>query len=175
MIIASLRALRGRGRIERYVAAVDPRARDELLALVSPVWVRMELAEAHYAACDALGLSTTEMLEIGAEVSRIDAAGAHVLIGIARAGGITPWSVLSRLPASWNRMYQGSAFRWTKAGPKEANIVLAGNRLARFSYWRVGVRGVGEGLFKQFCSRVYIKEVAERRTLDSASYVISWA
>jgi hypothetical protein len=175
MIIASLRALRGRGKIERYVGAVDPRARDELLALASPVWVRIELAEAHYAACDALGLSTTEMLEIGAEVSRVDAAGAHVLIGIARAGGITPWSVLSRLPAGWNRMYQGSAFRWAKAGPKEAKIVLAGNRLARFNYWRIGVRGVGEGLFRQFCSRVYIKEVAERRTLDSASYVMSWA
>lgn len=175
MIIASLRALRRRGCLDRYVAAVDADARDPLLALASPAWVPIALAEAHYEACDALGLSVTDMLEIGAEVSRIDAAGAHVLIGIARAGGITPWSFLDRLPTSWDRMYQGGAFRVTKAGPKEAHVVLAGNRLARFGYWRVGVRGIGEALFRQFCSRVYIKEAVTRRTVDSASYIISWA
>ena len=174
MIIASLQSLRRHGCIDRYLTHVAPAARDEILALAAPAWVPIGLAEAHYAACDALGLAVSEMLAIGAEVSRIDAAGAHVLLGLARAGGVTLWSLLDRLPASWHRMYRGSVFRTTKLGPKEASVVVAGNRLARFGYWRIGLRGIGEGLLRQFCTRVYVKETVERRTLDSASYVISW-
>jgi len=175
MILASLKALRRRGCLERYLSLIDPGARDPLLALAAPVWVPIALAEAHYAACDALALKTAEMLSIGSDVARIDASGAHVLIGLARAGGADVWSLLDRLPANWRRMYQGGTFRTIKAGPKEAKVQVEGNRLARFSYWRMGLRGIGEGLFGHFCARVYIRDTTDPRTDESASYVISWA
>ncbi len=126
MILASLGALRRRGCFERYIGLLDPRARDLLLSLATPVWVPMALAEAHYAACDALRLPPADMLAIGADVARIDAAGAHLLIGLVRVGGADVWSVLDRLPANWGRMYQGSTFRTIKAGPKDAKVVIEG-------------------------------------------------
>ena len=175
MIIASLQALRRHGYSSRYAEIVHPAARDELLGLASPAWVPFALAEAHYAACDALGIPLDEMLAIGNEVSRVDAAGAHVLLGLARAGGITVWSLLERLPTNWNRMYRGGAFDVAKVGPKEARVVVSGNALARYEYWRVGLRGVGEGLLRHFCNLVFIKELPNRRRLDSASFVIAWA
>ena len=175
MLIASLQALRRHGHANRYAEVVDPCFRDELLALASPAWVPFAFAEAHYAACDALTLPFDEMLAIGAEVARIDAAGAHVLLGLAKAGGITVWSLLDRLPANWSRMYRGSSFDVIKAGPKEARIVVSGNGLVRFDYWRVGLRGIGEGLLRHFCTSVFIKERTSGRRPDSASFTISWA
>jgi hypothetical protein len=175
MIIASLQALRRRGRFDGYVSAIDPRARDAVLALASPAWVPVTLAEAHYAACDALQMPVAEMIAIGIEVARVDAAGAHVLIGLARTGGVDVWSLLDRLPANWRRMYRGSSFRTIKLGPKDARILIEGNSLTRFEYWRTGLRGVGEGLFRHFCSRLYIKEERDAGEGGCASYLVSWA
>jgi len=172
LILASLQALRQRQHYERYLALLDPRARAEITALRAPAWVPVALAETHYAACEALGLSTAEKIAIGTDVSRVDALGVHMLIGLARAGGVDMWSILDRLPSSWNRMYQGSFIHVEKVGPKDARIFVTANSLARFDYWRVGLRGVGEGLFRRFCSRVYARELTAQRTADSAWFTV---
>jgi hypothetical protein len=117
LIIASLQALRRRWRFDSYLSVLDPRARDAVLSLASPAWIPITLAEAHYAACDALRMPAAEMIAIGVDVARVDAAGAHVLIGLARTGGVDVWSVLDRAPASWRRMYRGSSLRAIKLGP----------------------------------------------------------
>lgn len=175
LILASLQALRQRDHYERYLSLLEPSARNEITALRASQWVRIALAEAHYGACDALGLTTAEKLAIGADVSRVDAVGVHVLIGLARAGGVDMWSILDRVPSSWSRMYQGSRVHVEKGGPKDARFFVTANGLARFDHWRVGLRGVGEGLFRRFCSRVYVRELLAQRTPDSLSFTIAWA
>jgi hypothetical protein len=52
--------------------------------------------------------------------------------------------------------------------------VVEGNPLTRFEYWRTGLRGIGEGLFRHFSSRVYIKEERGSGADDCASYLVSW-
>jgi hypothetical protein len=174
LILASLQALRKRQHYARYLTLLAPSAHDDIKALAAPAWVPMSLAEAHYAACDALSLTVSEMLAIGADASRVNAVGVHALIGLARVGGADVWTLLDQLPASWRLMYQGGRLQATKAGPKDAKVVVTGNRLARFEYWRTaGLRGVGEAVFRHFCSRVFVKEVA--RANDSVTVSIAWA
>jgi hypothetical protein len=173
LLLASLQALRRRHHYDRYLEALAPTAREPIKALATPTWVPVTLAEAHYGACDSLDLSVTEMLAIGADSSRVNAVGVHALVGLARVGGADVWTLLDRLPTSWQLMYRGSTLTTEKTGPKDARVTVAGNRLARFAYWRTGMRGVGEAVFRHFCTRVFIKESGRAR--DAVTFVISWA
>src|SRR5712671_1498685 len=69
-ITASQGTLKARGHRERYEALVAPEHRDVLLNIIAGEWLPMEVARAHYTACDRLGLASDELLEIGAEATR---------------------------------------------------------------------------------------------------------
>jgi hypothetical protein len=174
LLLGSLQALRRRGHYDRYLEVLAPSARDDIKALAAPTWVPVSLAEAHYGACDSLRMSVTEMLAMGAESSRVNAVGVHALVGLARVGGADVWTLLDRLPSSWKLMYLGGDLQTEKTGPKDARVFCTGNCLARFAYWRTGMRGVGESIFRHFCTRVFIKE-SDRRSKDSVTFSISWA
>src|SRR5258708_15872236 len=64
-ITASQGTLRTRGLRDRYEALVAPEHRDVLLNIIAGEWLPMEIARAHYTACDRLGLPSDELLEIG--------------------------------------------------------------------------------------------------------------
>lgn len=153
--------------------------RPEVLAAISasavPQWLPIAIAEGHYAACDTLRLSVDEMLRIGALVAPTAASGVQVVLRAARTGGATPWTALDRAPTYWGRMYDGSALVVTKAGPKDAVITVRRNTLARFAYWRIGLRGIILGLAKALATTAVAREL-EQRTLghDSVTYALSW-
>jgi hypothetical protein len=66
LLVGSLRALRARGHGDAYLAHVDPHVAETLSAIGVPQWLPIDVAEAHYGACDALGLTHDEMMKIGA-------------------------------------------------------------------------------------------------------------
>jgi len=132
----------------------------------------MPVAHAHYAACDALKLSVDVMLELGAQVAPTAASGVQVILHAARTTGATPWTVMTRAPTYWGRMYEGSALIVTERGPKEALIAVHGNTLARYAYWRIGFRGIIASLARSLAVSVVAREVS--RTSDTVSYALSW-
>jgi hypothetical protein len=179
LLFGSLRALRSHGHGEAYLARVDRGALDAISAIGVPQWLPMEIAEAHYAACDALRLSVEEMLAIGASVAPTAASGVSVILQAARTTGATPWTVLERAPKYWKRMYDGSALVITKRGPKDASIAIVRNSLARHPYWRIGLRGIIGELARALSSSAVVREVVQRTpspesARDEVTYALAW-
>src|SRR5947199_350480 len=64
-------ALRERGHFERWSQLVDPRHKDAIVYTPAGVWMPVAISEAHYDACDRLGLSADEILAMGNAVARM--------------------------------------------------------------------------------------------------------
>jgi hypothetical protein len=143
LITSSLTSLRIRGLFERYDALKTSRHRLELLNLVAGEWLPLDVTEAHYQACDALGLSEDEQIAIGKDVSRrLHETFLSLVVKAARGVGITPWTLLARCNTMQARITIGGGIRVTKLGPKAARIELAGVPHMNFPYVRYGLLGV---------------------------------
>jgi hypothetical protein len=150
---------------------------EEVFGLGAPTWLSMDAAMAHYNACNLLNLSVDETLRIGGRVAFIDASGVQLVLRVGKAGGATPWTVIRNAPTYWSRMYDGSwlEFECQEVGPKDARIIIHRNSLARFAYWRTGLRGVITELTGALSTRAYVHEQIRDTTNDSVTYAVSWA
>lgn len=175
LLLGSLRALRARGHGDAYMARVDPHVAETIADVGVPRWLPIDVAAAHYAACDAMKLSTDEMLKIGAIVAPTAASGVTVILQAARTTGADPWTALERAPTYWSRMYDGSALSVKKTGPKDASIFIRRNALARYAYWRTGLRGIVLELARALSTAAYVREVAQGAAVhDAVTYALSW-
>jgi hypothetical protein len=174
LLIGSLQALRMRGHADAYLARVPGRVAAALSATGAPIWLPIDLAHAHYEACDELRLSVDEILAVGAAVAPTAASGVRVVLRAARTSGVTPWTALANAPRYWSRMYDGSALRVVKDGPKDATILVEANPLARYTYWRIGLRGIIGELARLLSSVAHAREVAVGVERDSVRYSLQW-
>ena len=179
LVIGSLLALRARGHGDAYAARIPELMLEKISSIGVPQWLPMEVAEAHYAACDALKLGVEEMLEIGGAVAPTAASGVSIILSAARSTGATPWTILERAPTYWKRMYDGGALVIEKKGPKDAMIDVRANALARYAYWRVGFRGIIVALARGLSTSALAREVAPRGSTpdappDAVTYALSW-
>jgi hypothetical protein len=175
LLVGSLQALRSRGHGEAYLGHIDPRVAETISAVGVPQWLPIDIAEAHYAACDALGLTVDEMMKVGAIVAPTAASGVRVILRAAQTTGATPWTVLERAPTYWARMYDGSELSVSKTGPKDATIFVRGNALARYAYWRTGLRGIIVELARALSTMAYARESPARAMVhDAVTYKLSW-
>lgn len=175
LLVGSLHALRVRGHGEAYVARAGAELAAKIAAPGAPQWLPIELAEAHYGACDAMRLSVDEMLKIGGVVAPTAASGVQILLRAARTTGVNVWTALDRTPTYWRRMYEGSAIEVIKTGPKDATLIVRRNSLARYVYWRVGLRGIIGELARALAVKAIAREDATRSLAhDSVTYSLSW-
>ena len=68
LITTSIQAIRARGRFATYEEGLPPPLRQSILTVVAGAWLPIELALAHYTACEGLGLPVAEQVAIGMEV-----------------------------------------------------------------------------------------------------------
>jgi hypothetical protein len=175
LLLSSMRALRERGHFERYARVAPPGFATRLAAAGAPQWLPIALAEAHYGACDALGLSELEVLALGGQVATVQASGIQVLLRAARAGGATPWTALRNINLYWSRMYDGSAVRIVERGPKDVLLVVESNALVRIDYWRIGLRGILGALGRGLSTSAYVNEIRRADpSSDSVTYSLAW-
>ena len=143
LLQSSLNTLRQRGHFERYLMVMEPRYRESILGSLAPEWLPIDVAMAHYAACDALQMSAGELHEIGEEVgNRIQGTFLGTIVRRARVMGLTPWIPLAQIGRLWERLFEGGAPALLKVGPKDALIDLRNLRLAQFAYFRAAFCGV---------------------------------
>lgn len=173
---SSVRALKERNLFESYLKHLPARYHDAILNTVVGVWLPAEVADAHYEACDKLELATQDIVAIGSEVA-LHTQGIVFSVGInlAKGAGMTPWSILPRLPDVWYRIWIGGGVALYKLGPKDARLEIAGWTCARTTYCRVAMRGVVQGLTELFCERAYVREVPSLCTKLTLAYRIAWA
>ena len=174
-LAGSLRALRERGYFDQYLELLPKELHDPVLGSVAGTWLPTSVALAHYTACDSLGLSMSELIEIGREVTRqVHGTVLGFLVRLAKGAGVSPWAVLPRLGDLWDRVWIGGGVSVIKLGPKEARIELAGWPCAATLYTRVAMRGVVAALFELFCARAYVNEVPRLCTKTMLAYRLSW-
>ena len=143
LIQSSLNTLRARGHFDRYLGTLDPNFRESILGSLAPEWLPIDVAMAHYAACDALNMSQTELHEIGEDVgNRIQGTFIGTLVRRARTVGLTPWIPLGQFGRLWERLIQGGGAGVTRVGPKDVQVDFHLLTLARYAYFRVAFCGV---------------------------------
>jgi hypothetical protein len=143
LIQSSLNTLRQRGHFERYLTVIEPQHRETILGSLAPEWLPIDVAMAHYAACDALQMPQSELHEIGEEVgNRIQGTFIGTIVRRARAMGLTPWIPLAQIGRLWERLFEGGAPGLTKVGPKDALVDMRNLKLCRYAYFRAAFCGV---------------------------------
>lgn len=175
-LTSSLRAIRDRKLLERYLTHLPREHHDAVLNIVVGVWLPTDVATAHYMACDKLGLSSFDIFDIGSEVGKYAQGSVmSVAVQLAKGAGVTPWTVLVRLPDLWKRIWIGGGVAVYKHGPKEARLEIAGFPASSTTYCRVALRGVVTGLVSLFCTKTYVKEIPQLCGPLTLAYRVSWA
>lgn len=149
LIQSSLNTLRGRGHYDRYLTLLDPTHRSTLLETLAPEWLAPEAAAAHYAACDALGLSQAELHDIGEAVGeRIQGTFIGTLVRRARTVGLNPWVVVPQFDRLRERLMLGGGTEVARVGPKDCTVDVRVLQLCRYAYFRAAFCGVLTSVLK---------------------------
>ncbi len=174
--MSSIRALREEGHYARYVELLPGAQRDAILNCVAPQWMPVELAVVHYDACNRLGLSSSQMLEMGSRVAK-HAQGTFVktIVAFVTSAGATPWTMLAQGRRMWERAWVGSGLSVVKLGPKEARIEIVGCPCARIAYFRGANRGILQSVVQILSTRAYVNEVPRLSGDTSLAYKLQWA
>jgi serine/threonine protein kinase len=174
-ITASQATLRGLGVWEKYEAALDPKHRDALLAAVAGLWMPMDVARAHYMACDSLGFPEAQLVEIGrSAMRRANATTLSLVSRMAQGVGVTPWTALSQSPRFRAATLDGGWIGIARLGPKEARVEYLGYPLAGIPYNRVTWRGIVIGTVELFCKKAYVKEIPAMCDHRTVGLKLSW-
>lgn len=173
LITSSLTSLRARGLFERYDAMQTSPHRQTILNLVAGEWLPLDVALAHYQACDALGLSLDEQIAIGKDVSRrIHETFLSWIVKAARGVGMTPWVLLPQGNKMKGRLSIGGGIRITKLGPKSARIELARLPHLVIPYVRHGLLGLYTAAVELLASNVTARIVRSESADPARLFVL---
>jgi hypothetical protein len=177
LLMSSYATMRELGHGDAYLAKLPARHHPMILEGVIGTWVPIEVAVAHYMACDALALSTEEQIAIGRRVGdRIQGTVLGTVVRMAKEAGVSPLTVLPHWQRFWNRVFDGGGLYANRLGPKEVEMGMRGVVLADCSYFRIAVRGLMMGLLDLFCRKSYVREQgADKRRPGCGSFRIQWA
>jgi hypothetical protein len=173
---SSVDALRARGHFDRYVTLLPDEHRATILESVAGIWLPIDVAVAHYGACEALALSRRDAWDIGVEVTRrVHGTTLALAIRLAKQAGVTPWTILAQLPRLWERVWRGGAIAIREVGPKEAILEVMRWRVAAIPYVRQTMPAVVHGIVELFCAKVYVREVPGKNSPTSLGMRLQWA
>jgi len=161
LIASSLQTLRELGHYDRYIACLPAEFHEQVLFCLASSWLPVEAAMAHYAACDAMELSESELVMIGENVSqRIMGTFLGTMLRSSRTFGAspTPWVPFKQYGRIIDRVLSGGVHRIYELGPKDALIEHAGIRMLRYRYFRSGILGIVRGGVSMFAKTCYVKE-----------------
>jgi hypothetical protein len=151
LIVSSLETLRELNLFERYLACLPADQHDRVLYVLAASWVPIDIAMAHYGACEAMQLDEAELENIGRHVSkRIMGTFLGTLVKTASAL-IAPDRVpLRQYPRLWDRLLRGGGCSVSALGTTDARIESRGVPMFRFRYFRVAYTGLIKGAGSMF-------------------------
>jgi hypothetical protein len=176
VIQSSLAQLQGAGYYERYVTLIDPKLLEELMASLAPGWTPIELAHAHYGACDKLGLTQEEHAKLGQRIgSRLQETALVSGAKKSRDADFDVWTEAGPLHRMWARLYQGGSCQVVKLGPKDQLVELRAFSLSRYRYYRnaqlAGIGAAYEALGVRFDA---LKIASYHPARDELSFRLTW-
>ncbi len=174
LLAGSVQTLRAKSHLDAYLAALPKPLHAEVLGAVAGSWMPIEIGMAHYAACEAIGLTALEQFNNGREVSaRVQNAMLRVLARTAKTlGNVTPWAGLEHFQRMWDRVMSGGSGAVYRVGPKEARVEAHGNPLVTWAYFRNSWRGMFVSAGELFCEKLYVTEISPPGATDQGLFVI---
>jgi hypothetical protein len=154
-----MESVRRRGLFSEYERALLQPHKDTLLHAIAGTWLPIEVAHAHYAACDSLGLTPDQQVQVGR--GTFDGARGTLLgtaVRMARGAGVTPWQAFPLFQRFWERGCDGGGILIRRVGPKDAHIDVVQCSLIVSSHYRHGLRGLCTALVELFCTKAYVTE-----------------
>ena len=174
-LASSFKAMRERGLMNRYLDNLPKRFHDQVLHSVAGSWLPVEVAVAHYEAMDRLQLDEAEMIKIGLEVTdRFHSGLFSTVFTIARAAGVTPWTILGHTQKMWDKTWVGGGVAIFKSGTKDARGEIVGWPCSRVRYCRIAMRGVMLGTVSLFCRKASVVEIPRYCTETTLGYRMQW-
>jgi hypothetical protein len=176
LLVASLGSIERRGHRPAYERNIGRTELEAISTLVAGVWLPIDLAVAHYRACDALRLTVQEQLDLGGEVvnKMHGTLMGTVLIAAKSAGAVTVWSVMTKLGQVFGRNFRGGGASVTRTGPKDARVDIVGLPLAAVPYFRVAYLGSIRAAIEFFSVRSVVTEIRESCTATTLGFRASW-
>ena len=176
LVLASRQSLQRRDRFAAYRARLAPEHDMAITSATAGSWLPVELALAHYRACEALALPEDEQLALGAavvhEMQRTFLG--TVLRAAARGAEISPLTGIEKFFGVYARSFQGGGGRMLQVGPKDVRVEFIGNPLAAVRYFRLAFRGFVTAGVETFAHRVIVAELDMRDRLTQVGYRVSW-
>lgn len=173
LIASSLQSLRTLDLFDRYIEHLPKEHHDQVLYVLAASWVPIEVALAHYGACDAMQLTEAEVQEIGGHVSkRIMGTFLGTLIRTT-VSVVGSGTVLSQYPRLWDRLLMGGSCSVMMLTPRDARIESRGVPMFRYRYFRAAYTGLLRGASSVFRSSVHAR--ARNATSDSLTIDLNWA
>ena len=174
-LASSLAALRNRGLLEQYTQHLAEEYHDVVLHSVAGQWAPIEVADAHYAACDALNLPVEELSKIGAEVTqRVHGSILSTFVKLAKQSGVSPWTVLGQLDRLWDKIWVGGGVRVYRTGRKDALVEIVRWPLAGKRYLRETMPSVIQAIMLLFCRKAYAHLESGLSNRDTLCVSASW-
>jgi hypothetical protein len=172
LIASSLETLRGLDLFDRYIVHLPDEYHEQILYVLAASWVPLDVAMAHYAACDAMQLGEPELHEIGQSVSkRIMGTFLGTLMRTA-SSVIDPATALRHYPRLWDRLLMGGSCSVSMMGPKDSRIESRGVAMFRYRYFRIAYAGLIRGAATVFRSSVQTR--IRNATDNSLTIDMSW-
>ena len=174
-LAGSLYAMREHGLYDRYVAALNPEYVETITSSVAGIWLPIDVAMAHYEACDRLDLAARDQIELGTLVMRhTHGTVLSVAMRLATRAGLSPWTIFGQSQRLWDRNWVGGGVGVWKTGPREVRIELVGFPCARFTYCRVALRGILMVFTELFCDKAYVSDIASLYSSTSVGFRVAW-
>lgn len=162
LLASSIETLRELGLFEAYRAKLDPSYAEAILYGVASSWLPVEVAMAHYAACDALALSDADLARIGEAVStRIMGTFLGTMLRSSRSVGAapSPWVPIKQYGRVCERLMNGGRYVVYEAGPKDAVLEAHGIPMLAYRYFRSAQVGMTRGAAGVFAKTCFAKEL----------------
>jgi hypothetical protein len=176
MLLSSRAALTRGGLFDDYEANLSPGTRAQLRDMVAGVWLPVETAVEHYAACDLLQLSRAAQQALGKSNSeRLSGTLLGTLAQLARAAGTTPMTMVDQMPRFWGRVFDGGSIVAERRGPKDVIVRVTADPVLRSEYFRHGLMGFAEMMLGLVATRVYVRVKVFDASEAWVVYIGQWA
>jgi hypothetical protein len=160
LVHSSIAEIGSLGLYDTYVDQIPRSALDRIKELIGPGWMPVELAIAHYTACDKLHIEDEAIFRLGLRAG--DKMGSALLVAGAQPRIETkdrsPWPLLPAFARMGRRIYDGASAQYVRTGPNSLQVEYYGNPLFSFHYYRVAHTGFMHQGFRALS--VDIKDVA---------------
>ena len=170
LIQSSIAELKEFGLYDRYCSKLDAATLSGITDHIGPGWIPVQLAMAHYQACDELGLGDEQLATLGARAGATLAS--NLLVTSAK---ISPWEAIHAFWRMGRRINEGGSSQYVKLGPTRLQIESLGNPLQTIAYYRLASLGFYRSAFGALGVQVReVKIMSYRAPTGSLDVRISW-